>query len=118
MLRALEAARRFASAAGLEGAAADRLAIVVEEWIGNIVEHGAVAPGSRIALTLVRGEACVRLVVSDAGAPFDPRAASFEGPNEDRGGGVGLALVAAWTRVAAYRRRRGRNHVVLEMPCP
>jgi anti-sigma regulatory factor (Ser/Thr protein kinase) len=91
---------------------------VVEEWVGNVVEHGAVAPGSRIELALEQGAGLVRLTLSDGGAPFDPRAASFEGPNLERGGGAGLALIAAWTRVADYRRRGGRNRLVLEMPLP
>ena len=40
-------------------------------------------------------------------------AAAFEGPNPDRGGGAGLELVRAWSQIADYRRRRGRNRVVL-----
>ncbi|MBW8812250.1 MAG: ATP-binding protein [Caulobacterales bacterium] len=116
--RALAAARRFAEAARLDPTAADRLAIVVEEWVGNVVDHGGAAPGSRIDLALARERSLVRLTVSDAGAPFDPRTAGFEGPNLERGGGAGLALIAAWTRVADYRRRGGRNHLVFEMPLP
>lgn len=116
--RALAVARRFATAASLDDTAADRLAIVVEEWVSNVVEHGGAAAGSRIELELARDGALVRLSVSDAGAAFDPRTVEFEGPNTERGGGAGLALIAAWSRVADYRRRGGRNHLVLEMPLP
>lgn len=89
---------------------------MVEEWIVNLLEHGQLRPGSRIAVTLGREDGVVRLTFSDAGVPFDPRAAEFHGPNEARGGGVGLALIRAWSRIADYRRRSGRNRVTLEMP--
>jgi len=115
-VRALGLTRAFARRAALAEPAADRLAIVVEEWVVNVVEHGAPPPGSLIGLRLERGAGSVRLILSDAGRPFDPRSAGFEGPNLDRGGGVGLQLVRAWVTVAAYRRRAGRNRLVLEMP--
>jgi serine/threonine-protein kinase RsbW len=115
VLRALALARAFARRAALADPAADRLAIVVEEWIANVVEHGAPRPGSRIGLRLEHAAGTVRLTVSDAGLPFDPRTAGFEGPNLDRGGGVGLELVRAWVTIADYRRRAGRNRLVLEM---
>ena len=82
----------------------------------NLVEHGAPAAGSRIALSFRRAGGCVRLTVTDGGAPFDPRKAEFEGPNLERGGGAGLALVSAWCRIADYRSQRGRNRLVLELP--
>ena len=89
MVRAIRAARRFAAGCGVAEAAVDRLCLVVDEWLTNVVEHGR---------------------------PFDPRAAAaFEGPNPDRGGGAGLELVRAWSQIADYRRRRGRNRLVLVM---
>ena len=82
----------------------------------NVLDHGQLRPGTRIGVTLGLADGVVRLTFSDAGTPFDPRATVFEGPNEARGGGVGLALIRAWSRIADYRRRSGRNRVVLEMP--
>jgi anti-sigma regulatory factor (Ser/Thr protein kinase) len=114
--RALGVARRFCEGAGVGPDCADRLAVIVEEWVVNIVEHGQPRPGSRIALSLVREPACVRLVVTDAGAFFDPRDAVFEGPNLERGGGAGLELIRHWSRITDYGRRAGRNRLVLEMP--
>ncbi len=105
----------FAGGGALDLQAADRLAIVVEEWIANVVEHGAPPAGSRIGLRFVRGAAWVRLSFTDAGRPFDPRGACFDGPNLERGGGAGLELIRAWCRIAGYRRRGGRNRVVLEL---
>ena len=116
MGKAIDVARGFSEACGLPDDAADRLAIVVEEWVVNVLEHGQLRPGSRIGVTLGREPGVVRLVFSDAGVPFDPRTVEFVGPNEERGGGVGLALIQAWSRIADYRRQAGRNRLTLEMP--
>lgn len=113
---ALALAREFAARAGLDGGAAGRLAVVVEEWVANVVEHGGPQDGARIVLRLRLESTAVRLTVSDAGRPFDPRTAAFEGPNPERGGGAGLVLIAGFCRITAYARRAGRNRLVLEMP--
>lgn len=113
---ALRVARGFAAEAGLEQAAGDRLAVVVEEWVANVVEHGGPQTGARIVLRLRLAAGVVRLSVSDAGWPFDPRTAAFDGPNRERGGGAGLALIASFCRIASYARSAGRNRLVLEMP--
>jgi serine/threonine-protein kinase RsbW len=114
--RAIAFAWLFAERARLADNAAERLAIVVEEWLMNIVEHGAAPPASEIALKLERLGDRVRLTVSDAGVAFDPRLIEFSGPNEDRGGGAGLALISAWARFDSYQHRGGRNQVVMELP--
>ena len=114
MVRAIRAARRFAAGCGVAEAAVDRLCLVVDEWLTNVVEHGEPPPGSRLVVDMDRGAAGLTVTQTDAGRPFDPRAAAaFEGPNPDRGGGAGLELVRAWSQIADYRRRRGRNRVVL-----
>jgi anti-sigma regulatory factor (Ser/Thr protein kinase) len=95
---------------------AGHLAIVVEEWIANLVEHGGPHHGARIVLRLSLDGGTVRLSISDGGRAFDPRAAVFEGPNPERGGGAGLAMIAGLCRIAGYSRRAGRNRLVLEMP--
>ena len=114
--RALAVTRAFVEQAELSRDAAERLAIIVEEWVANLIDHGAPPQNSRIVLRLVRTGEAIRITVSDAGAPFDPRDATFEGPDLERGGGVGLELMRAWSRVVAYGRRGGRNRLVLEMP--
>jgi anti-sigma regulatory factor (Ser/Thr protein kinase) len=113
---AVAVARAFVEQAGLGRDPGERLAIIVEEWIANVVEHGDPPAGSLIGLRLACGEGVIRITVTDAGRVFDPRTATFEGPNPDRGGGAGLELVRAWSRVAAYGRRTARNRLVLEMP--
>lgn len=106
----------FVGRAGLGDDVADRLAIVVEEWVLNIIEHGAAPEDSVIELSIDQADAHVRICVADSGTAFDPRTAVPEGPNLERGGGAGLALIQAWTRIASYRRHQARNEVVFELP--
>jgi len=109
VVRALAASRRFAG----DGEAADRLALVVEEWVANVIEHGRPPAGSRLVLGFARRDGAVRLTVSDAGAAFDPRGVEDKGRNLARGGGAGVAMIRAWCRIEAWRRTGGRNRVTL-----
>ena len=118
MTRALTSARAFSERAGLSPAEATSLALITEEWLNNIIEHGSALPTARIILRFRRAPGLVLLKVSDAGKSFDPRRAVFDGPNTSRGGGAGLALIQAWCRIADYRRQRGRNRLVFEMSIP
>ncbi len=90
--------------------------MVVEEWVANVVEHGAPPDSSRVVVELSVNVGLVRLSFSDAGKAFDPRSVTFAGPNPARGGGAGLAMITSLCRIASYARRGGRNHLVLEMP--
>lgn len=113
--RAIALARRFSADAAVAPDAADRLAVIVEEWTANIVEHGRPKPGSLIGLRLARMKGVVRLTFTDAGVAFDPRRAAADGPNLERGGGAGIALIRSWSRIAHYRRDHGRNRLALEL---
>jgi anti-sigma regulatory factor (Ser/Thr protein kinase) len=105
----------FSVRAGLSARQAGDLAVIVEEWIANVVEHGDAAANSLINLGLAAERDRVRIAVTDAGKPFNPGAAAFAGPNPQRGGGAGLAMIASLSRIAGYARRSGRNRLMLEM---
>jgi len=109
------AARRFAEACRLSEEAGHRLAVVVEECAANIVDHGRAALGSRIVLRLERRGPVVRATFTDAGMPFDPRTVEVGAPNPERGGGAGIALIRAWSEIEDWRRRGGRNRLVLRL---
>lgn len=112
---AIGLARGFAAGAELPLETAEKLAIIAEEWLANVVEHGELPAGSHIGFGLERRDDTVLVTVTDTGVAYDPRTATFEGPNPERGGGVGLALITAWCTIADYRRARGRNRVVFAL---
>lgn len=113
--RGLILARQFARSAALSPEAGDHLALILEEWLNNVIEHAGAPSNGRIIVRLNRVAGRILIVITDGGIAFDPRTVSFQGPNTVRGGGAGLALIQAWCRIADYRRLRGRNRVVFEM---
>ena len=111
--RAIAFARRFAADAGRPKDSDERLVVIVEEWVANIVEHGRAPAGSLLVMRLERAGEGARVAFSDAGIAFDPRTAGDQGPNMERGGGAGIALIRGWSEIEAYRRSAGRNRLVL-----
>jgi anti-sigma regulatory factor (Ser/Thr protein kinase) len=110
---ACEAARAFAEAAGLAAVDADRLCIVTEELLTNVLEHGG---ATRARLSFALEEGSVSIGLSDNGAPFDPGTAPTEIVRQERGGGAGLALIRAWTNLLSSGRTDGINRLKLSMP--
>jgi serine/threonine-protein kinase RsbW len=91
-----------------------KLAIIVEEIVANIVEHGNCPAQTQIELSFARvaGEIVVTFV--DEGERFDPRTSDAPGDlPPDRGGGAGIALVKAWTSALDWDYKDGRNHLRL-----
>lgn len=114
VVHAIRATRAYAGGCALSGEVTDRLCLVVDEWLTNVVEHGAADPASRLMVAIARTPEGFTLTISDAGQAFDPRhTPAFESPNPERGGGAGLELVRAWADITDYRYSRGRNRVVL-----
>ncbi|MBV9842005.1 MAG: ATP-binding protein [Sphingomonadaceae bacterium] len=106
--------RRFAEREAL--AEADTLAVIVEELVCNLVEHGCGDAGGDIELALWREAGGTHLRLCDGCDPFDPRDAPQPELPPERGGGGGLAIVRAWTRVLGYARADGRNRLDLLVP--
>ena len=67
--------------------------LAVSELVANAVRHGG-RGGEPIVLTVRATPEVMRVEVCDDGAGFD-QAPSAEPPKHDRGGGWGLAIVAA-----------------------
>ncbi|MET0251867.1 MAG: ATP-binding protein [Novosphingobium sp.] len=116
MRGAIDAVGLFAEGNRLDPVTAGRLAVIVDELIGNVLRHGGRHQGIALDLTISAAAGGVEVFVEDDGTPFDPRTAgSFAGPDEESGGGVGLALVHAWAEILAYDRRDGRNRLHLRL---
>jgi anti-sigma regulatory factor (Ser/Thr protein kinase) len=114
---ALALAREFAGECALDSTANARLAIVVEELVENALTYGARPGDVDIVLELSFASGRLSLVLEDAGATFDPRDAPEPAlPRAGDGGGVGLAMVRAWSEVVSYERRGGRNRLELRIP--
>ncbi|HEX8055951.1 MAG TPA: ATP-binding protein [Novosphingobium sp.] len=115
LLAATAAVEAFAGAADLDRVTARRLAIIVEEVVANVLDHAAHDRDITLTLSLRPDESGPLVTLEDDSDPFDPRtAAPAEAPNPDRGGGVGLALVAAWADIVSYDSADGRNRLVLQ----
>lgn len=115
---ALRATKGYVEQAALGGETADKLCIIVEELVVNIVEHGAPPAGSEIALDLATAAGAVILTLSDAGSPFDPREQAAAEVIPERGGAAGLPLVRSWASELDYERRDGRNIVRVTLNAP
>ena len=111
---ALELTRDFAVAAHVTDDTSARLAIIVEELVLNLIDHGGAR--GEIAIALSADTDAISLILIDSGAPYDPRHAAIPATIPDRGGGVGLALVGAWARIVDYTRTEGRNRLILTLP--
>ncbi len=113
---AVAAAHAFAAATALGEDTSVRLAIIVEELVANVFEHGELADGELVELTLTRLGQEVSLIMEDRGLAFDPRALPQSDSVPERGGGAGLGLVNAWTRILSYESADAGNRLELIIP--
>ncbi len=108
--RAVILAQDFAAEHSLGPVESAKLAVLVEEAVTNVYEHGVVEGDLSGWLAIERDPAGVCILLADNGRPFDPRAVDeIDMPNMDRGGGAGLAMIRAWAEIADYRREEGFN---------
>ena len=114
VMAAIDAAGAFAEAAGLSPGMAARLTITVEELVANALDHGG---AGEVALELADHPDRIALTLLDNGIAFDPREfALADLPDPETGGGVGLSLVKAWSRIERYTREGGSNRLDLSLP--
>lgn len=108
--RAVAQAQAFAEEHSLSPMLGAKLAVLVEEAVTNVYEHGAVEGSLSGWLDLYPDPAGICIILADNGRPFDPREADeIDAPNSERGGGAGLAMIRAWAEIADYRREDGFN---------
>ncbi len=106
----------FLAEEGVPPDGVNRVRLVVEELVVNIITHAFddAAPHT-IVLTLRTEPGRVSVSTEDDGKPFDPRTAPpppAGPPPEGRGsGGYGIHIVKHMTRVLEYTRTEDRNHV-------
>lgn len=99
-----------------------RIALVAEELFTNSVKHGYGGDSAmKIWLTLQPEVGACRLVYEDAAPPYDPFAElaepNLEAPVDARAvGGLGVLLVARFSRSHEYTRAGDRNRISLVLP--
>jgi serine/threonine-protein kinase RsbW len=114
---ALDLLEAFLEGQSLDDNVRTRLAIIVEELVANIVEHGAPPADAPVSLELERSGDEITMLLSDSGVAFDP--CCWVQPDQlppERGGGAGLALVQGWAASMSYSRFDGRNILKLVIP--
>ena len=115
-LAALIAAEDFATDEDLDARVRARLAVVVEELVSNAVRHGAQGGPIALELGMTVNADEIAIMLEDDGIAFDPtQDRGFSGPDAKSGGGVGLALVRAWTTAFRYDRVNDRNRLELRL---
>ena len=116
---ALVEVHEFAGRIAIDAAMTRRLAIVAEELLVNLLEHGAesaLGGALNASLRLDQTAEGLALTLEDDGVAFDPRGVGpVAMPNPERGGGVGLALVKAFAQIEGYTSEDGLNRLTLRM---
>ena len=108
------ATRDFANVVQLVPDDASRLAILVEELITNLYEHGGLGDENVLSLRIHVTDAEIDLLLTDPGRSFDPLAVPKAIPS--RGGGAGLKLARAWAERIDYQSSEGINRFRLVLP--
>lgn len=111
----VEAAQAFSEQCSLEPGHSARLAIIIEELVFNLVDHGQIGEDGVIELALTYDDGVVGIALSDSGVTFDLREAEAEEAIPERGGGAGIDLVRAWAEIVNYEQDGGRNKLLLKM---
>lgn len=108
-------AQDFGERCRLDKGQAARLAIMIEELVTNLVEHGGIDENGVIELVLTREDGVIAIALSDTGVAFDLRTVESDHDIPDRGGGAGIDLVRAWADIVDYQSKNGENRLILKM---
>lgn len=117
------AVARFLEPFGLSSSALNRVEVVLEELVSNLVRHGKDVSGLSVAAGVRDG--AVDLVVEDDGREFDPFSVpepeAFTTLEKAQLGGLGIPLVRRLSDAARYDRvgsgETARNRVSVSISC-
>ena len=93
-----------------------RLAIVVEELVANLYDHGGLSDDDAVEIELSAGPDAISLLLTAPGPPFHPRQSQADDEVPERGGGAGLKLVQAWSLSIDHEHFEGRNRWTVMLP--
>ena len=95
---------------------ASRLAIIVEELVTNLYDHGGLEADDVFEIELCATATQISIIITDGGTAFDPGVAELSSAVPARGGGAGLKLLRDWATHIEYRTIAGRNRLALALP--
>lgn len=113
---ATKAARDFAEDAGIQGVDLSRLAIVVEELVTNLYDHGGLEADDEFEIEFSASDAEMNLIITDHGSAFDPNALPRTSAVPSRGGGAGLRLLKDWATRTEYQTSASQNRLAVVLP--
>lgn len=106
---------RFLGDSGVGATALYRVRLVVEELLTNVAKYAYDAQPGAVAVSVAAIPGGIRVVLSDAGRPFDPTTAPppaiATSLDDAEIGGLGLLMVRKSTSSLTYSRTDGRNVV-------
>ena len=104
-----------AEEAGMSKKEAQRLRLIVEEAVANVVNYSGTESFS-LAANVVAGQ--LHITVTDSGKPFDPTAApvtDISVPGEERKeGGLGILFMKQMSNGLDYRHENGQNILTIK----
>ncbi len=112
-----------AESIGTDSSVLQRLDLVLEEALLNVMRHGYKGSSGIIEVTLsATADGSLKLAIIDSGIPFNPLSIpppDLTLPLEERTiGGLGVHLIRSMTDEAAYYRKNNRNLLVLTFTRP
>jgi anti-sigma regulatory factor (Ser/Thr protein kinase) len=111
--RVLAALESFGMEHGWERAIRNELALILEEWLTNIISYSNAPAGSEISLRVMWAADDLMLELRDSGESFDPMTASAPDKTtrleERRLGGYGVAMIKRLVDTMEWERIGGQN---------
>ena len=108
--------KSFADHACLNDNETRELRLVVEETVGNIIDHSG---ASELTIDVNASDGHLNVTISDDGQPFDPTTVSepdFEIPPHERPiGGLGIVFIKNISKNFTYHRVDNRNILEIQL---
>lgn len=92
-----------------------RAELAIHEACMNVVEHGDLPDGAKIALSLTATTHRLEVRVTDPGAAFDPASAAVGGGHPLQERGYGIKIIRSVADELEYRRIGERNELTLRI---
>lgn len=115
----------YALQAGCNTAVCNKIDLIIEEMMVNIIEHGYQGRSGKINFTCKASHASqasnLELCFIDQGVAFNPLSRKKETIETDlqqtKPGGLGIFLTAKFAESIEYKYKNNSNHLIITMRC-